>query len=98
MGKSGCPTCAGRPTVLWNWENVAIVGVGPVPAGAAFGFCFCDFLLRILKTHSKSKKKNNCLYSLLTWGTRHVSHSKYSRAVTLKAELCLLHKSLIYTG
>lgn len=59
-------------------------------------FRFCDFLLRILKPFSQPEK-SCCLSSLRLWRTRHVSHSKHSRALRVKADLCLLQKSLMYT-
>lgn len=43
------------------------------------------------------KKANCCLYSALLQGMRHASHSKYPRALMVKADVCLLYKSLMYT-
>lgn len=68
---------------------------GSCSCWSSFGFAFVIFSSGSLKeTHSLKKK---LLFILRLWGTCHVSHSKYSRALTVKADLYLWYKSLIYT-
>lgn len=70
MGKTGVQHVRDGPD--------AVVGVGPVPAGAALvsllGFFFSYGPLK--QTHSLKKKQtqSTCSYSAWLRGTRHVSH------------------------